>query len=924
MALSDIRVVQDQARQPYIFQWTSTDQVSGVLSLYCPLGINKYLYEQSNENYYYFLQGGYFGDKQELNYIIFMEILFDQRLIVFHVQVQIEGKWVECTFQFQPLEIEGVRISTVIYYEDSGQVFVEQFWGKSNRTTFTFPNTIKPNFIVTQISGGIYSDINPMTGNKILLKQFPGKMNAAIILKQEFRFLWSGYPSYQGSYAFLLQEQIIDLKEGVSNSFYSISTQTQKDYRVSFWAKAQALYDNNFDQIIHMLRVVANRFTSDFMATGSNSFILDYVYDKQTHKWIFRIQFYSQIIPVPVRSIPDNSLLIITKEILIDNYSYINTWHFIFIDYSNNVISFQFENPQFNYKITQKYENVYQYQLIYYRLFFGGTIIETNSLARSFALISFQDHTKSITKCHQQCQTCFGPFSNNCLSCPPNSNRVYEPRESTCQCQLWYKEFDNHICKLFSNDSIKIKLEENTEKEDFRKHCNFGDFEYNENCYKCPSASQNNQIICSACLMRPTDWIYNNPACYDVYYPYENNPNYQYVQMKTDQELANQYYIFENQELQPCYGCKLCQDKLDSTCQLSSYFHLDKETYIQCLKGYYFSNGKCQKTKQNLDIIKISCKNNCLKCSDGQCQLCQNNINFFLNYMGQCQLCSISNCKYCFQYNSQNLNENSILRNGFQKTVLSDDFEVGCAQCLKGYVYSFRLKQCLPQYNEIDCQSYINDQDELQCYSTQFDQLITKFQQIQNCQEQLPNCEQCIYTKFSILVCIKCSQGFYINSVNGLCNKCADYQASDCQLVDQYHGSQKLLLYGFLQHYTQTLNDLSILFKDFNNIDTLECNQNFLLDTFQNQCIDQCINCDNCAIINGQQQCLKCTLTSGQSSFYSQNNGKCYQCPLFCKFCLELDLDLISVIFLHKLVIQSLLFSYRLKQKIGYEMSDQF
>ncbi|CAD8164663.1 unnamed protein product [Paramecium pentaurelia] len=188
IVLCDIRIVHDQTRQPYIFQWDSTYIGSGVVSQYCPLGINKYLYEQSNEDYYYFLQSGYFGDKQELLYLIYMEIQFEQRLI------KVDGQ----------KEVEGIIISTIINYSESGLVLLEQLWGDNNRRSYSFPYTQYPNYQVTQISGGIYSDINPITKNKIILKQFSGKMNAAILIKDDIQYLWNGFPYYQeGKYRFV-------------------------------------------------------------------------------------------------------------------------------------------------------------------------------------------------------------------------------------------------------------------------------------------------------------------------------------------------------------------------------------------------------------------------------------------------------------------------------------------------------------------------------------------------------------------------------------------------------------------------------------------------------------------------------------------------------------------------------------------------
>ncbi|CAD8109137.1 unnamed protein product [Paramecium sonneborni] len=895
MCLCENYYVSEQTKLILSVEWDDIKLGLGVLSQYCPMGVNKYQYEQSSDHYYYFLQSAYFGERNEFLYLIYMEIQTAEKQFIFYVQFNLEGKWIECTFPFKAREVEGILIKTIIYYQDTEQFIIEQLWGHDQRFRFTFPYTYLPKIQVTLNSGGIYSDINPITNKNILLKQFPGQMKVVRLFEKDLERPWNDLIEPEGLTALILEKEIINLEEKYSNMFYTISTITGRYYKVSFWAKTEKLYDNSFNQIIHIIRVVANRYTQDFKVIGSNSFVLEYVYNRLTQQWKFRINFYSYIIPILIPQMANDNLLNNTDEFIIEEYSYINTWHFITIQYQPNNINFNFENPKFNYQINKLYEDVYQFSQIYYRLYLGGLILDANTLTRSFALISFYDYNQEYFKCHISCQTCFGPQYNNCQSCPPDSNRVFNPNESTCQCQLWYVEISDQICKLVTNQEIILTLEDDYETETI--NCLFGEFEYNGNCYQCPLAGQDNQIICSACLMRPTDWI-QNPKCLDIYYQHQNNPNNQYVQLIIDEELSNLYYIFQSAELQPCHGCKICQNKEDKTCQLSSYTHLDMETYIKCLKGYYFSNGECLIQKKNLVTQKLSCRNSCIKCSNGYCLICSDQNNFFLNYMGQCQLCSITHCKYCFQYNLYNLNENSILNNRSDNKQISEDFEVGCALCQTGYIYSFQSNQCHPSYDDNGCKHYINYNEQIECYSTQFDKLSSKFQQIDNCQNNLSNCDQCIYSNFGMLICIQCSYGFFINKVNGQCNKCLDliaHHVQHCQIVDKANSFYKLSLLGFLQYSTQQLNDLITIFNDFNSIQIVECQNNFMVDKIQNQCVDSCTNCDHCDFINGQKQCLKCTFQLDYiSNYYSQKLGKCYRCPQLCKFCLQIDEDLIQ------------------------------
>ncbi|CAD8137000.1 unnamed protein product [Paramecium pentaurelia] len=110
-----------------------------------------------------------------------------------------------------------------------------------------------------------------------------------------------------------------------------------------------------------------------------------------------------------------------------------------------------------------------------------------------------------------------------------------------------------------------------------------------------------------------------------------------------------------------------------------------------------------------------------------------------------CGYCSIDNCEYCFEYVYDNNNNLIVSIDKNREYIQWDKYKIhlGCAQCYKGYYYSFQTNKCEllsqdMQLCDIAIQLYSNQH--IQCLKSQ--SLINSIQNIY-C-EHIPQCLQCI------------------------------------------------------------------------------------------------------------------------------------------------------------------------------------
>ncbi|CAK64167.1 unnamed protein product (macronuclear) [Paramecium tetraurelia] len=901
ICISSFSYINDQTRYSVDSEWDNPFYSYGVVSKLCPLGAKYYMYESMNTDIYYFLssakllEGGLF-------YLHYVELSNSREKIIHHLYYYQENQWLSNEFIFNLEEYEGLWYQQYINYDVNSKLLnLEMRWGdhKKSLKSYSFQEFKYSN--INFVIGGSYQVlchyqlqvVHPITKYMLNLKTFPGQLLAAVsVYERDREDAWDIFSEIKCSDNTVLLLGQLDMKEFNQHQIYMIENQNQKYYKVTFWAKIQNDFDPEVDHKIHVLRIVANRFTTDFQATGSNSFILSYMYYSEQKQWMIRIQYYSYVLPIIVQFTNNNDPFQKEDLIFVQNHSLLSTWHFIQVEYDPDTLNFHLINKKQDKKIEKRYTNVNQFSNIYYRLFFGGSREDFSTLGRSFGLILFYDCNNENIQCHYSCQTCIGPSQNQCLSCPEQKNRIYNEVEQTCRCKVWYSEKSDFTCQFVTQNQVTVSLIDEQEEQD-QEFCKFGEFSFDQMCFQCPSASQHNQVICAECLMRPIDWVLKSTNCKNTYYLFESSNNF--LKKRNDPEITNIQFLFENEQLIPCKGCLLCNQFQDQDCYLSNYKHLNQQTYIKCIDNYMFENGECFQIRV-LKIKNTACQNNCKYCNEELCYVCSSQTQYFINSKGQCQQCSILHCKYCFQYNQYNIKENSILNDAQNEGQVNDDYVIGCALCQQGYSFSFKTNLCIKNKIDNNCLYYIDSDGDTICYATQFELLENKFQQITNCQDKIPNCEQCIYNLFDLMVCLQCKVGYYNNNLNGLCISCNEKfeNVQECELNNKMLQRYKLETIGYLQQLTQDFYGLSQLFRNYDQVLITQCSNNLVLDIQSNKCISPCSNCDICEQIDGEQQCLKCTTTSDEYiDFYSQISGRCYQCPYPCRFCLPLDSDLV-------------------------------
>ncbi|CAD8043811.1 unnamed protein product [Paramecium primaurelia] len=138
-----------------------------------------------------------------------------------------------------------------------------------------------------------------------------------------------------------------------------------------------------------------------------------------------------------------------------------------------------------------------------------------------------------------------------------------------------------------------------------------------------------------------------------------------------------------------------------------------------------------------------------------------------------CGYCFIDNFEYCFEYVYDNNNNIIVSIDINREYIQLDNYEIhlGCAQCYKGYYYSFQTNKCelLSQHmQQCDIAIQLYSNSKIQCLKTQ--SLINSIQNIY-C-ENIPLCLQCIHnysqTINSFLNTLKIKNQIQVKSNNSI------------------------------------------------------------------------------------------------------------------------------------------------------------
>ncbi|CAD8133589.1 unnamed protein product [Paramecium octaurelia] len=650
---------------------------------------------------------------------------------------------------------------------------------------------------------------------------------------------------------------------------------------------------SNIKEIYYQLIKLSSHFTNQkYLNDNLSAFQLYYKLTESLNQII--ITTYSYTFPAINIDFSDNPFLIReTFDIDVN----IQLWHFLIVKKDKN--SLLVKISFFEGRKIKEYSfesNVNHFNQIRFKVTRGNLLQNINYLTIQLVNMAFYNCDIEITPepCHISCLECDGPTKFDCISCDSSKNRIYNEILKACVCVYGKIDLDGE-CKDYS--SFELNISQGNEKE---FQCSYGYFEFEGECWKCPSIIRERFITCIECITNPKTWI-NNPYCQ---YNFVTNNDYSPF-TKYDDGIKEYFFdgndlkVRENSELNLdiysdylktfenfSYFCFYCQgDLLNQKCFIFTFcqqceIQLSKPICTLCLKPYSDNNGVC-------DIVHTTQPSNVIFCE----------TPYYQTYYYTCILCPIENCLYCFDYLKDDVKKNTIFYKYSNDGINANDLQVlvGCAQCREGYTFDFTIGQCLYKQPSIyNClRSFVNQQGEEQCILTSNDDFSIA-PQIISCEHYIPHCQQCYQNIQGIVKCIICQQAYTSSYTSGLCESqgAGDYFKS---LVTYY--DQSIWRY-LVQSFTMLFTKINYSYKYSRFYDyVVECFEGYQL--FNNNCAKYCDqNCQKCQkqYSTASFTCDLCTFNPYQEPYRVQENGKCIICPSFCLICQLRSIDSIKSI----------------------------
>ncbi|EAR86018.1 transmembrane protein, putative (macronuclear) [Tetrahymena thermophila SB210] len=473
--------------------------------------------------------------------------------------------------------------------------------------------------------------------------------------------------------------------------------------------------------------------------------------------------------------------------------------------------------------------------------------------------------TRSCAVCSNKCSACFGPSSNQCISC--NNGFILQGNqciEATC----------HSSCQTCSGPNAN-------------------------QCTSCPSGTYlDSSKTCQPC-QAPCESCFNSATeCTTCVKDYEiDKASGQCIFSKVCDISCQDCYVFRDPR-----GCLTCKDgyfyngsegscqKCDESCSKCTY---RKDKCIECSSGYEYDgyNQRCYQlchescesctAPQNPKACKscaynhvmqnnlcVPCDINCIGCRDEptKCIECVAGYKFdhsqqtcvsvcnpgeYQDTDGSCQKC-VSPCATC-QYQS--------------------DF---CYSCISGYTYNAQINYCIPNTNSCheSCNQCSQNNDPNSCTSCR-DGMYLSSGKCQYCSNKCQTCE------FGPNKCTSCQSNEFL--LNNQCQQCHNScltcsgKATNCTSCQD----------GLLK---DPKTGICIM-------NTPICRSNEYLDS-KNQCqkcLSPCASCSNqpymcSSCISGYKlnsqtlQCEQDIITCKDGQFLDQNN-KCKPCHSFCNTC---------------------------------------
>ncbi|CAD8102417.1 unnamed protein product [Paramecium sonneborni] len=651
------------------------------------------------------------------------------------------------------------------------------------------------------------------------------------------------------------------------------------------WIKITESVSFSGEFVYQLIKLTSNIENSQLSNQNLSPFQLFYQISNQQNQII--VTTYSYTFPSVTLDFSNDPFLIVKEFNIQDELS---LWHKLEVQNKENNINVQisfYKDGNFYSSYSHDF-NVLLFKRNQFKLEYGNLLQDSmnylNFELRSF-VFTICDQNLENQICHQSCKTCDGYQDENCLTCSEESQRIFQLKSKACVCP--YNTIDIGTCYSLNDSQFEL-----IEDKGIRNQCQYGYFEFEYECLRCPSIIRKDFITCLECLQQPKTWSMY-PICETTLYTNLDGS----VSEQTN-DIDFNYYVYDGVDLsyaifQQEYTVKLSNWMIDYEQKILRFKHFcsfDKPECYKCiLPGCY----KC-----HLSIEGLKCV---------QSQIGQQQVNDYMlpssfnmlvpclspNYITFnkiCKLCPIKNCKYCFDYVDSDLSKCTLYKN-FQKFE-EESMKVGCALCQKNYSFDFTLNLCKQIEPQIqNClRSFINLEGQEVCTLSSINDFSIS-PEVLNCQQYYSYCLQCILLPDQTIQCIICQPGYTNSQQGGGCYSNTKPNAITVIQGDIYDQDAWVwLVQSFIMqflpnqyYYPKTYNIQEI---------PIECQEGYEVSIF-GECIKQCsFDCKICKkFMDYMFICKKCSLNLLKLPIKNQKQGQCVTCPQLCEVCSDSQQD---------------------------------
>ncbi|CAD8169287.1 unnamed protein product [Paramecium pentaurelia] len=644
-------------------------------------------------------------------------------------------------------------------------------------------------------------------------------------------------------------------------------------FELSGWLKIADIIQSS-DEFIYPFLILSSNFQNSLSKITLSPFTLSYKISPIRNQII--VTTYSYTFP----SVISDDQQLIQKEF--DILNSITLWQKVKITLIADqlIINIKFYENYDYYEYSTN-EQVNQFKCTQFKLLYGNiNQSRTNYLNILFRNILFNncETDNTIQSCHHSCQECDGPSQNNCLSC--RGLRIYLPEFKACVCP--FNTIDQENCVSY----IDSELELSSLKKKMPK-CKYGYFEYENDCIRCPSIINDQVATCQECLQNPQGWS-KEPYCENDLFLNQNGD------VKTNFWLGYQvYYLFDGIDLMYCKNCNSSYSFIVDDYNVKSEITLKQQIFL-FLDEYPY----CDKAIKNIQgHYCILCDKSSYPMNDGNCTLINEDFNqldclapYYINSLRRCKLCPILNCKYCFEYQSNDLTK-CTLYNNFDDFNSDQEIKIGCALCEDNFIFDFDAGICLFNIPKIQycLRSYIYDGQEV-CTLSQI-QDFSLAPEIINCQNLQPHCLQCIQSPEFTIKCIICQIGYVTSVTTGGCYQAQQYKLQGSKIIiegvySKMDGWVQRIQSFMMQFLPNKYFYFQSKFDQMLSQIAVECKEGYQLSSSaecSKYCDPSCLNCKLHAIQG--YYCNTCPLNYYYQPIRDQRNGKCFECTQLCQAC---------------------------------------